>query len=106
MTTSATSIPLYDPRTGEQAGQIVPPSHEEVAEAARVLREGQTKWAALGLQGRISAMRRWADAIEAAAERPRRTLMTGAAEFRNPPSTRAPQVMRTSIARMEYEHHE
>ena len=106
MTTNSTSIPLYNPRTGEQEGQIVPPSREMVAETARVLREGQTQWVALGLEGRISAMRRWADAIEAAAERPRRTLMTGAAEFRNPPSTRAPQVMRTSIARMEYEHHE
>lgn len=69
MTTNSTSIPLYNPRTGEQEGQIVPPSREMVAETARVLREGQTQWVALGLEGRISAMRRWADAIEVAAPR-------------------------------------
>jgi hypothetical protein len=70
MTAISKAIPLYDPRTGEQDKQVVPPSPEEVAEAARALREGQTAWRALGLEGRIASMRRWADAIEAAAERP------------------------------------
>jgi acyl-CoA reductase-like NAD-dependent aldehyde dehydrogenase len=65
MTTISNLIPLYDPRTGEQDGEIVAASREEVAEAARVLREGQPAWQALGLEGRIAVMRRWADAIEA-----------------------------------------
>jgi succinate-semialdehyde dehydrogenase/glutarate-semialdehyde dehydrogenase len=69
MTATSTAIPLRDPRTGKQDGQIVPPTPAEVAEAAGVLREGQIAWRALGLEGRIALMRRWADAIEAAAPR-------------------------------------
>lgn len=60
-------IPLFDPRTGARDGEIYPPTQEEVAALAGKLREGQVAWRALGLEGRISAMRRWADAIQTAA---------------------------------------
>jgi succinate-semialdehyde dehydrogenase/glutarate-semialdehyde dehydrogenase len=69
MSSLSNAIPLFDPRTGERDGEIVPPSREDVAQAARELREGRAAWAALGLEGRIAVMRRWADAIEAAAGR-------------------------------------
>lgn len=69
MAATPNTIPLLDPRTGRQDGAIVPATREEVSEAARVLRKGQIAWRALGLEGRIASMRRWADAIEAAAAR-------------------------------------
>ncbi|KRB83055.1 aldehyde dehydrogenase [Sphingomonas sp. Root710] len=65
MSSISNAIPLFDPRTGEKDGEIVPATSAEVAQAARELREGQASWAALGLDGRIAVMRRWADAIEA-----------------------------------------
>lgn len=77
MATSSSSIPLYDPRTGKQDGHIVPPTREEVANVAGILRKGQGAWHALGLEGRVAAMRRWADAIEAAAAK------IGAVEMRD-----------------------
>lgn len=77
MSTLPNTIPLYDPRTGERDGEIVPATREDVARAAAELREGQRNWLAIGLDGRIAAMRRWADAIEANADK------IGAAEFRD-----------------------
>jgi succinate-semialdehyde dehydrogenase/glutarate-semialdehyde dehydrogenase len=77
MSLLSNAIPLYDPRTGERDGEIVPLSHDQVAEAARALRAGQADWVALGLEGRIAVMLKWADAIEAAAPR------IGAAEMRD-----------------------
>lgn len=71
------AITIYDPRTGAPDGEIYPPSPEEVAAIAASLRDGQRAWEALGLDGRIAAMRRWADAIEGAAAR------IGAAESRD-----------------------
>lgn len=67
MSSLSNAIPLFDPRTGERDGEIVPPSREDVAQVARELRQGQAAWSALGLEGRVAVVRRWADAIEAAA---------------------------------------
>lgn len=69
MPQNSNAIPLRDPRTGEIDGEIVPASRDEVAQAARELRAGQAAWSALGLEGRIAVMRRWADAIEAASDK-------------------------------------
>ncbi|KKW93027.1 aldehyde dehydrogenase [Sphingobium chungbukense] len=65
MSTPSNAIPIFNPRTGERDGEIVPPSAAEITQIARDLRAGQVAWEALGLDGRIAAMRRWADAIEA-----------------------------------------
>jgi succinate-semialdehyde dehydrogenase/glutarate-semialdehyde dehydrogenase len=70
-------IPLYDPRTGERDGEFEPATRAEIAALATDLRKGQMAWRAVGLEGRIAAMRCWADAIEGAAGR------IGAAEMRD-----------------------
>jgi aldehyde dehydrogenase (NAD+) len=53
-----------NPRTGEVDYVVVPPTAPQVAELAARLRAAQRGWRDLGLDGRISAMLAWADAIE------------------------------------------
>jgi succinate-semialdehyde dehydrogenase / glutarate-semialdehyde dehydrogenase len=62
-----TTLQALNPRTGEADYSFEPASPADVAELARDLRINQPAWVALGIEGRAAAMRRWADAIEAAA---------------------------------------
>jgi len=59
-----TTIDVRNPRTGEIDFHIEAASADEVAAVARRLREGQKAWAALGIQGRIAVMRRWAESLD------------------------------------------
>ena len=61
-------IAVRNPRTGAVDAQIVPPSPAELAERCAALRLGQVQWEARGLDGRIAAMLKWADAIEEIAD--------------------------------------
>lgn len=55
----ARTIAVRNPRTGATDFMLaVTPAEEVVAKAAR-LREGQVRWAAMGLDGRIGVMQRW-----------------------------------------------
>lgn len=65
-TESASTDGLWarNPRTGEVDYMVVPLTPAEVADLTVSLREAQRAWRDLGLDGRISAMLRWADAIE------------------------------------------
>lgn len=66
-------LPVRNPRTGAIDRHLDVDSAHLIAEKSRLLRQNQSNWAAIGLEGRISVMRRWlgevakrADAIAAA----------------------------------------
>src|SRR4051812_687692 len=59
-----TTIDVRNPRTGEVDFHIDAASAAEVVAIAKRLREAQKGWAALGIQGRIAVMRRWAAALD------------------------------------------
>lgn len=61
-------MPVRNPRTGEADYRITPPTSEEIDGITDDLRAGQPAWHALGIDGRADVLRRWADAIEAAAD--------------------------------------
>ncbi|MGI4881302.1 MAG: aldehyde dehydrogenase family protein, partial [Janthinobacterium lividum] len=56
-------IDVRNPRSGAIDFSFEAAGEAEVAAAAARLRAGQPAWRALGVEGRISAMRRWADAL-------------------------------------------
>jgi succinate-semialdehyde dehydrogenase / glutarate-semialdehyde dehydrogenase len=62
-------VSVRNPRTGESDYQFVAPSAAEVALLTAELREGQRYWNGLGVQGRASVLRCWADEIDAYAAR-------------------------------------
>jgi acyl-CoA reductase-like NAD-dependent aldehyde dehydrogenase len=64
----ARTLPVRNPRTGEQEFAIAIASPEEVAAKAASLRTGQAAWRFLGLDGRIEVMRRWLGEVAQRAE--------------------------------------
>jgi acyl-CoA reductase-like NAD-dependent aldehyde dehydrogenase len=59
----AEPIPVRNPRTGEIDCSITPPSESELDSICSRLREEQVAWSGMPLEGRIAAMRSWAQAI-------------------------------------------
>jgi acyl-CoA reductase-like NAD-dependent aldehyde dehydrogenase len=59
-----TTIDVRNPRTGEIDFHIEASDAAEVAAVAKRLRQGQKAWAALGLEGRVAVMRRWAESLQ------------------------------------------
>lgn len=63
MNTSAappvTSLPVRNPRTGQNDFAISPPSPERLREIAAGLRAAQSGWAATGVAHRVSVLRQW-----------------------------------------------
>ncbi|MBO9580038.1 MAG: aldehyde dehydrogenase family protein [Sphingobium sp.] len=53
------TIAVRNPRTGATDFMLAVTPAEEVAARAARLREGQVRWAAMGLDGRIGVMQRW-----------------------------------------------
>jgi acyl-CoA reductase-like NAD-dependent aldehyde dehydrogenase len=60
---AARSIPVLDPRTGRVEFDLTVADAAAVHVAAQRLRQGQVAWAALGVDGRIAALSRWAQAL-------------------------------------------
>ncbi|MFC5371252.1 aldehyde dehydrogenase family protein [Brevundimonas faecalis] len=54
-----------NPRTGERDYEFAAASAQDVADVAAALRRAQPEWLALGVQGRVAALSRWADAVAA-----------------------------------------
>jgi succinate-semialdehyde dehydrogenase / glutarate-semialdehyde dehydrogenase len=59
---------VRDPRTGEIERELAPPSIEELTTITGWLRAGQSRWEALGADGRAVILRRWADELAAAGD--------------------------------------
>ena len=70
----ARSIPVLDPRTGRVEFDLAVADAAAVRVAAQRLRQGQVAWAALGVDGRVAALSRWAQALAG----PFRKLITDA----------------------------
>jgi len=66
--TASRLIDVFDPRTGLVDLRLTVPDPEEVRSLAGRLRSAQPAWHALGLEGRIAVMQRWAKAIESHAD--------------------------------------
>lgn len=65
---SALRIDVRNPRTGEADYSFEQTSPSQLSLIVERARRAQLKWEALGLDGRIEAMARWRDAIDAAQE--------------------------------------
>jgi acyl-CoA reductase-like NAD-dependent aldehyde dehydrogenase len=57
-------MPVRNPRTGSVDATVHAWSAPELATLARRLRAAQPAWAALGVEGRCQALRRWAQAVD------------------------------------------
>jgi succinate-semialdehyde dehydrogenase / glutarate-semialdehyde dehydrogenase len=57
--------PVRNPRSGEVDYQFIPADSDTVHQTAAALREGQTGWLALGLEGRIAILRQWQEVLRA-----------------------------------------
>jgi acyl-CoA reductase-like NAD-dependent aldehyde dehydrogenase len=57
------SIPVIDPRTGRREFDLTVADGDDVAALTGRLRRGQVAWAALGVEGRVSALARWAQLL-------------------------------------------
>lgn len=64
----ARTLPVRNPRTGEHEFEIAVSTPADVARQADALRSNQVAWQAMGLDGRISVMRRWLGEVARRAE--------------------------------------
>jgi succinate-semialdehyde dehydrogenase/glutarate-semialdehyde dehydrogenase len=63
-TTAPSSLPVRNPRTGQDDYTIHPPSAPALAELARSLREHQRAWAVAPPEHRLAVLREWAGRIQ------------------------------------------
>lgn len=76
------SVQVRNPRTGALDYEFTPPTREELEALTGRLRSAQPEWWALGVEGRVDAMRRWRDEIFRSKDEIQRALSADTGRWR------------------------